>query len=141
MTNHSQIFSPLNEHVSDVARCFHSSSEQYAELVDRLREIQSFVESAEGALRQITQLAAAKSRPKSALEEILHLSMDNVGLTKLAVLMLDDINCFLESVESDEVNKVLDDLLGWGTSNPEPDELLVASSGDAETSNVDRGQT
>lgn len=124
MIDTSLLFSPLLNHVCDEDECFSNYSSEYSELLLRLKRIHSYVNSVEVALRLIARTASEKGQSRRALEEILHMAFDHVGLAKLAALMLDDINCCLAYTEAssilespEELDAELNRLLGEPTTD------------------------
>lgn len=109
------LFTPLLDKVGSNENPFSTDSIESLELQDRLQTIQRFVDSTEAALRMIVRHAASKSKPRNALESILHLALDQVSLAGLANVMLDDINSclnFIEKKSLDSLDEELDALLG-----------------------------
>lgn len=115
MRDTSLLFTPLQDEVGFGGTPFSTDSNEYLELQCRLQTIQRFVDSTEAALRMIVRQAASKSKPRDALENILHLALDQVNLAALATVMLDDINSclnFIERKNLDSLDEELDALLG-----------------------------
>lgn len=115
MRDTSLLFTPLLDEVGFDGNPFATDSNEYFELQCRLQTIQRFVDSTEAALRMIVRQAASKSKPREALESILHLALDQVSLATLATVMLDDINSclnFIEQKNLDKLDEELDALLG-----------------------------
>lgn len=111
MRDTSLLFPPLLDEVGFDGNPFSTDSIEYQELQHRLQMIQRFVDSTEAALRMIVRHAASKSKPRDALESILHLALDQVSLAGLANVMLDDINSCLNFIEQKSVDSSLDEEL------------------------------
>lgn len=119
MRDTSLLFTPLLDEVGFYGNPFATDSNEYLELQCRLQTIQRFVDSTEAALRMIVRQAASKSKPREALESILHLALDQVSLSTLAADMLADINACLYHIEQQQLDEELDALLN-DLSSPAP---------------------